>query len=68
MYDDNNKKIIFALSFMNSSSAQAWKELFIAQKTNANGVMTLQTWAACKKALEDTFLISDIPRNTRAKL
>ena len=35
---------------------------------DANGVMTLGTWAAYKKVLEDTFLISNIPGNPRAKL
>ena len=41
MYNDDNKKIIFALSFMNSGPAQAWKESFITQKTDANGNMNL---------------------------
>ena len=68
VYDDDNKKIVFALSFMNSGPAQAWKESFITQKTDANGNMNLGTWVACKEALENAFLISDIPGNARAKL
>ena len=59
VYNNDNKKIIFALSFMNSGPAQAWKESFITQKTNVNGNMNLGTWVACKQALENTFLISD---------
>ena len=53
---------------MNSGPAQAWKESFITQKTDANGVMNLGIWVACKKVLEDMFLISDVLRNARAKL
>ena len=68
VYNNDNKKIVFALSFMNSSPAQAWKEFFITQKTDANGNMNLRTWVACKQALENAFLISNIPGNTRAKL
>ena len=49
---------------MNSGPTQAWKESFITQKTNANGNMNLRTWVACKQALENAFLISDIPGNT----
>ena len=64
VYNDDNKKIVFALSFMNSGPAQAWKESFITQKTDANGNMNLGTWVACKQALENAFLISDIPGNT----
>ena len=30
--------------------------------------MNLETWVACKQALENTFLISDIPGNAQAKL
>ena len=29
IYNDDNKKIVFALPFMNSGPAQAWKESFI---------------------------------------
>jgi len=68
VYDDDNKKIVFALSFMNKGSAQAWKESFIIEKTNRNGTISFGTWNACKKAIEDAFLISDIPGNARAKL
>ena len=68
VYNDDNKKIVFALSFMNSSSTQAWKESFITQKTDANGNMNLGTWVACKQALESAFLISNIPGNAQAKL
>ena len=53
---------------MNSGPAQAWKESFITQKTNVNRNMNLGTWVACKQALENAFLISDIPGNARAKL
>ena len=53
---------------MNSSPAQAWKESFITQKTNANKNINLGTWVACKQALENAFLISDIPGNAQAKL
>ena len=67
VYNDDNKKIVFALSFMNSGPAQAWKESFITQKTNVNGNMNLGTWVACKQALESAFLISNIPGNARAK-
>ena len=49
---------------MNSGPAQAWKESFITQKTDANGNMNLGTWVACKQALENAFLISNIPGNT----
>ena len=68
VYNNDNKKIVFALSFMNSSQAQAWKESFITQKTDANGNMNLGTWVACKQALENAFLISNIPGNAQAKL
>ena len=68
VYNDDNKKIIFALSFMNSGPAQVWKESFITQKTNANGSINLGTWVACKQALENAFLISNIPGNAQAKL
>ena len=68
VYNNDNKKIVFALSFMNSGPAQAWKESFTTQKTDANGNMNLGTWVACKQALENTFLISDIPGNAQAKL
>ena len=59
----DNKKIVFALSFMNSGPAQAWKESFITQKTDVNGNMNLGTWVAGKQALENAFLISNIPGN-----
>ena len=63
VYNDDNKKIVFALSFMSSGPAQAWKESFITQKTDANGNINLGTWVACKQALENVFLISNIPGN-----
>ena len=68
IYNNDNKKIIFTLFFMNSGLAQAWKKSFITQKTDANGNMNLGTWVACKQALENAFLISDIPGNARARL
>ena len=47
VYENDNKKIVFVftLSFMNSGPAQAWKEFFITQKTDANGTMNLGTYS-----------------------
>ena len=59
IYDNDDKKIAFTISFMNNGDAGAWKEEFIARKinlANANGDnVTFGSWATFKAALEESF-------------
>ena len=68
IYDTNDKKIIFILSFLTDGAARTWKELFLTEKTKKEGGYNLGTAAAFTTVLENTFSPSDIAGNARAGL
>ena len=48
IYDTNEKKITFTLSFMTDGAAAAWKEAYIADKTIPLGGFAFGTWGDFK--------------------
>jgi hypothetical protein len=52
IYDTEEKKVIFALSFMTGGTATAWKEAFTVKAITDND---FGTWAAFKIALTEAF-------------
>jgi hypothetical protein len=59
VYDTDDKKIAFTISFMNDGDAGAWKEEFLSRKiadANRRGDdVAFGTWTAFKTALEESF-------------
>ena len=68
IYDTDNKKIVFILSFLTDGAAQTWKESFLTEKTKKEGGYNLGTAAAFTTALKDAFSPSDIAGNAWAGL
>ena len=63
VYDNNTKKISFALSFMNDGDAAAsWKEQLL-EDALGKSIFTLGTRAAFKKDLKEAFQPYDAPRD-----
>jgi Ty3 transposon capsid-like protein len=54
IYDNDKKRIIFALSFMTGGPAAAWKESFI-NEVHARNPIDFGTWADFRKAVIATF-------------
>ena len=63
IYDSDDKKIIFILSFLTDRAAQTWKESFLAEKAKKDGGYNLGTAAAFTTALKDAFSPSDVSGN-----
>ena len=55
-YNNDNRQIIFALSFMKDGTAESWKQLFWTQATENNN---LGTWDKFKKVLRKSFSTPD---------
>lgn len=60
IYDNDEKKIAFALSFMNDGDAASWKEQFLDEAAQGNS-LTLGTWDAFKIRLNEAFKPYDAP-------
>ena len=68
IYDTDNKKIIFILSFLTDGAAWTWKELFLTEKTKKEGGYNLGTATAFTTVLKDAFSPSDVAGNAWAGL
>ena len=55
-YNNDNRQIIFALSFMKDGTAGSWKQLFWTQARENNN---LETWDEFKRALRESFSVPD---------
>jgi hypothetical protein len=55
LYDNDDKKITFVLSYFTKGEAAQWKSSFIAEKTNDNDEIKLGTWKAFNERLEADF-------------
>jgi hypothetical protein len=55
LYDNDEKKITYVLSYFTKGEAAQWKTSFIAEKTNDNGEIRLGTWKAFNDRLEEDF-------------
>jgi hypothetical protein len=64
IYDTDEKKIAFFLSFLTEGVAKVWKEGYLLDKLG-KGFGSLTTF---KKLLQDTFSASDVEGDARAKL
>ena len=65
MYNNDQRKIIFALSFMKDGTAGPWKQSFWTQ---ARENKTLGTWRQFKKALRELFSAPDKEGDTVTKM
>jgi len=57
IYNNDDKKIAFTISFMNDGDAGAWKEEFLRGIEDANrraDDITFGTWTAFRTALDDS--------------
>ena len=54
VYDNDTKKISFALSFMNDGDAASYKEQLLEDALSKD-VFTLGTWVTFKKELKEVF-------------
>src|SRR5882757_5915973 len=72
IYNNDDKKIAFTISFMNDGDAGAWKEEFLARKIeDANrraDDVTFGTWAAFRTALDDFFKPFDAPGDALSEM
>jgi len=72
IYDNNDKKIAFAISFMNDGDAGAWKEEFLARKiaiaNAADDDVTFGSWTAFRTALNDSFKPFDAPGDALSEI
>ena len=68
IYNTDDKKIVFILSFLTDGAAWTWKESFLTEKTKKEGGYNLGTAAAFTTALKGTFLPSDVAGNAWAGL
>ena len=68
IYDTDDKKIVFILSFPTDGAAQTWKESFLTKKAKKDGGYNLGTAAAFTTALKDAFSPSDVTGNAWAGL
>jgi Ty3 transposon capsid-like protein/Zinc knuckle len=60
IYDNDKKKIAYALSFMNEGDAESWKGQFITAADKPTG-LALGTWANFNKELGEAFKPYDAP-------
>jgi len=72
IYDNDDKKIAFTISFMNDGDAGAWKEEFLARKiaaaNTAGDDVTFGTWTAFRTALSDSFSPFDAPGDALSEM
>ena len=68
IYDTDDKKIVFILSFLTDGAAQTWKESFLTEKTKKEGGYNLGTATTFTTVLKDAFSPSDIAGNAQAGL
>ena len=68
IYDSDDKKIVFILSFLTDGTARVWKESFLSAKEKNGGGYNLGTVISFVKALKEAFAPSDIAGNARASL
>src|SRR5271163_4828931 len=61
VYDHDDKKIAFVLSFMNEGDAAAWKEEYIDVAINSEGEITFGTFDDFKTRLVKAFAPYDAP-------
>ena len=59
VYNKDESKITFMLSYMTDKEALEWKELYIEQITNANGDLIFPTFAKFLDDLKDAFKAAD---------
>jgi sulfur transfer complex TusBCD TusB component (DsrH family) len=64
IYENNEKRIAFAISFMTEGNTLAWKEDFLARKIDAmqNGHLILGSWGDFVDLVNASFLPYDAPR------
>jgi hypothetical protein len=65
IYDDDEKKVVFALSFMIGGTATAWKEAFTAKAITDND---FGTWAKFKTDLTEAFSPVDDAGTARTQI
>ena len=63
IYDTDDKKIVFILSFLTDGADQTWKESFLTEKAKKDRGYNLGTAAAFTTALKDAFSPSDVAGN-----
>jgi hypothetical protein len=68
IYDTDEKKIIFTLSFMTDRAAAAWKEAFITDKTQKGGGFTFGAWDTFLKVFKEGFEPIDAAGHAHLKL
>ena len=68
IYDTNDKKITFILSFLTDGAAWTWKESFLTKNAKKEEGYNLGTTTAFTTALEDAFSPSDVAGNAQAGL
>ena len=68
IYDTNEKKITFTLSFMTDGAAAAWKEAYIANKTMITEGFGFGSWGDFLKVFKEGFALIDEAGNACLKL
>jgi hypothetical protein len=68
IYNTDEKKSTFMLSFMTDGAAGAWKEAFIASKILPTGGFSLGNWTDFLKVFTEGFTFIDAAGNARLKL
>ena len=68
IYDTDEKKITFMLSFMTDGAAAAWKEAYIANKTMITGGFGFGSWGDFLKVFKEGFAPIDEAGNACLKL
>src|ERR1700733_4750118 len=68
LYDTNERKIGFALSFMTDGSASAWKEAYIQDKAVLTGGFNFGTWLDFVKVFKEGFTPINEAGNAHLKL
>ncbi|KZT23931.1 hypothetical protein NEOLEDRAFT_1068535 [Neolentinus lepideus HHB14362 ss-1] len=68
IYDTDEKKIVFALSFMKGGRAGPWAESFMLSKKDENRSMQLGEYKEFQAAIEGSFLEMDMAGSTITKL
>ena len=69
VYNDDNKKIAFILSFLTGGAAKAWKEVFVNNHSKADGGLeSLGKIGDFFNLFKAAFSASDVPGNAKAEL
>jgi len=72
IYNDDDKKIAFTMSFMNDGDAGAWKEEFLSRRitdaTTRNDDISFGTWKAFNDALVESFSPFDAPGDALSEM